>query len=241
MMAGQTLALAGLIQTKVTAQERGIPYLKDLPVVGNVFGSTREDVEEVELLIMVTPEFAEAMDPCEVPLCGPGMETMSPSNCELYGKSYLEVPSCGPCGASDPCYCDAPGAACQMNGFGPCGGPGYGEPVMATDHGAPSGNMAPRTPVPPHLHELQIGPGEPAPPALETIPAQPLNPSGRPAASSGGVPDPSAGLHRPQWFNSATKPSNQISRHSQTPILAPANRGTSTPGLIGPIGYDVQK
>jgi pilus assembly protein CpaC len=237
MMAGQTLALAGLIQTKVIAQKRGLPYISNLPVLGNVFGSTRETAEEVELLIMVTPEFAEAMDPAEAPLCGPGMETMSPSDCDLYIKGHIEVPSCGPCGASDPCFCTAPGLACeQMNGFGPCGGPGYGEPVMATDGGQSSG----LAPVQPQL-ELQQGPVELSPPALESIPAQPLPQDGASSGLGMHAPDPSAGMHRPRWFSSAARPTNQLSRHNPNPVLAPANRTTSTPGLIGPIGYDVQK
>ena len=62
----------------------------------------------VELLIFVTPEFCEAMDPHEVPPCGPGELTTSPTDCELYGKGYLEVPkncidgNCAPGGAAAP-------------------------------------------------------------------------------------------------------------------------------------------
>jgi hypothetical protein len=60
----------------------------------------------------------------------------------------------------------------------------------------------------------------------------------RPVAStSAQAPDPAAGMSRPQW-QTATNPGN---RNNSTPTLAPANRTTSTPGLIGPIGYDVQK
>ena len=51
--------------------------------------NTRNDVE---LLIFVTPEFCEAMDPNEVPPCGPGQLTTSPTDCELYGRGYIEVP-----------------------------------------------------------------------------------------------------------------------------------------------------
>ena len=55
------------------------------------------------------------MDPHEVPPCGPGMFTTSPSNGELYLHGYIEVPKCG----LDGC---APGAQ------GPVGfEPGYGQ------------------------------------------------------------------------------------------------------------------
>jgi pilus assembly protein CpaC len=54
--------------------------------------------------IFVTPEFCEAMDPNEVPPCGPGQLTTSPTDVELYFRGYLEVPkncngvNCGPNG-----------------------------------------------------------------------------------------------------------------------------------------------
>jgi pilus assembly protein CpaC len=206
MQAGQTLAIAGLIQTRVNSTKRGLPYISDVPYLGVPFRRVSEEVEEVELLIFVTPEFADAMDPHEVPLCGPGMETMSPTNCELYFQGKVEVPACGPCGASEPCRCNAPGMFCEQNGFGPCGGPGPGQPVMATDGG--------------HMQ---------------------MTPSDGPQAYRPGsrMPDPAAGS-RPQWQTAAT-PSSPYTRQNPNPALVPANRTTSTPGLIGPIGYDVQK
>ena len=48
---------------------------------------------EVELLILVTPELVEPLDADEVPPCGPGMQTTSPSDWELFMKGHLEVPS----------------------------------------------------------------------------------------------------------------------------------------------------
>lgn len=98
MKAGQTLALAGLIQQRTEAQFRGLPVISKLPYVGVPFRRVREEVNEIELLILVTPEFADAMDPQEVPPCGPGMYTTSPSSGELYLHGYLEVPRCPPNG-----------------------------------------------------------------------------------------------------------------------------------------------
>jgi pilus assembly protein CpaC len=92
MNAGQTLALAGLIQERTSSQNRGLPYLADLPFVGGAFRTVHEEVNEVELLIMVTPEFVDAMDPEEVPACGPGQATESPCDKDLYWKGYIEVP-----------------------------------------------------------------------------------------------------------------------------------------------------
>jgi pilus assembly protein CpaC len=250
MYAGQTLALAGLIQTKVNSQTRGIPYLKDLPYAGAAFRHTSEKVEETELLIMVTPEFGEAMDPHEVPPCGPGMETMSPSNCELYWKGMIEVPACGPCGASDPCACTAPGLGCQAgqcgpycSGYnGPYGGAPYGSPAMATDGGMMPPGAIPlpaEMPYVPTPADSAI-PVQPGPGVQEVTPLPHVPPQAAPA-------DPAASTRQPQWQPAVPQlaVSQPAMRHNPyvptaEPTLAPPQT-TSTPGLIGPIGYDVQK
>jgi pilus assembly protein CpaC len=244
MNAGQTLALAGLIQTKVTNQVRGIPYLMNAPYVGAAFRTTRADEKEVELLILVTPEFAEAMDPCEVPPCGPGMETMEPSTCDLYFKGKIEVPSCGPCGASQPCYCNAPGVACGVNGCGPCMNQGFGAPVMVTDGGGQPIPTMPAPGTPPLAPTEPTAPREPQlvpAPASGAVPAQPLPAPTQSPAFGGAGSNPSASIPRPKWLTASSQSSNPSNRQNSTPALVPANRGTSTPGLIGPIGYDVQK
>jgi pilus assembly protein CpaC len=96
--AGQTLAIAGLVQTRTEAQTRGLPWVSDVPYVGALFRRVHEEKNEIETLILVTPEFADAMDPHEVPQCGPGMRTASPSDWELYMEGHVEVPNrCPPC------------------------------------------------------------------------------------------------------------------------------------------------
>jgi pilus assembly protein CpaC len=94
MKAGQTLALAGLIQNRLEMENRGIPWLADLPWIGAAFRRVRERFNEVELLIMVTPEFVEAMDPHEVPPCVPGQTTTIPGDIDFYWRGYMEVPKC---------------------------------------------------------------------------------------------------------------------------------------------------
>lgn len=92
MRAGQTLAIAGLVQNRLEASSRGLPFLSDLPWIGAVFGRRREQTNEIELLILVTPQLVEAMDPCDVPPSGPGLDTANPTDAQLYGRGYLEVP-----------------------------------------------------------------------------------------------------------------------------------------------------
>ena len=95
MNAGQTLALAGLIQTQVDSEVRGIPFLADLPWFGTAFRHVQQQSNEIELLVLVTPEFIDALDPQDVPPCGPGELTTEPSDPELYFRGYLEVPKTG--------------------------------------------------------------------------------------------------------------------------------------------------
>lgn len=103
LQAGQTLALGGLLQMRTESINTGLPFFGDLPYLGTFFRSNRELQNEVELLITVTPNFAGPLDPCEVPNGGPGLNTTSPSDKELYWKGYIEVPlntagtnGCGP-------------------------------------------------------------------------------------------------------------------------------------------------
>jgi pilus assembly protein CpaC len=92
MRAGQTLAIAGLIYERVEAQNQGIPYLGDLPWVGAAFRAVKEENNEIESLIFVTPELVDALEPEEVPPYGPGSATESPCDKDLYWKGFIEVP-----------------------------------------------------------------------------------------------------------------------------------------------------
>lgn len=93
MNAGQTFALAGLLQTRVESRSRATPFFGELPVFGSLFRRVSERNNEIELLITVTPELAEAMDPCDVPPGGPGLNSTSPTDKELFHKGYIEVPT----------------------------------------------------------------------------------------------------------------------------------------------------
>ncbi len=93
MQAGQTLALAGLLQIRSESINHGIPGLSEVPFLGAFFRRTREEQNEVELLITVTPDFAGPMDPHQVPYSVPGIHTVSPTDRELYFKGFLEVPA----------------------------------------------------------------------------------------------------------------------------------------------------
>ena len=113
LRAGQTLAIAGLIQQQVEATNQGLPWISEIPYLGVPFRSVSHSTNEVELIVLVTPEIVDGMNPGQVPTCLPGMETTNPSDWELFFKGHLEVPNC----------CPDASTACPI---GPAGGGGPG-------------------------------------------------------------------------------------------------------------------
>jgi pilus assembly protein CpaC len=153
MMAGQTVAIAGLLQTVTEGVSRGLPWVSEVPYLGVLFRSVEEKVNEVELLIMVTPEVVEPMDANEVPPCGPGLSTTSPSDWELFMKGHLEVPKCCPAGGSN-CGGQQPGnGADALPPDGMILGPGEKAPVPQPADGSsvpgPQNRSTPSKPSPP--------------------------------------------------------------------------------------------
>jgi pilus assembly protein CpaC len=64
---GQTFALAGLIDNKISKQVSKIPLLGDIPILGALFRSTRYQQEETELVVMVTPTIIRPYERGKVP------------------------------------------------------------------------------------------------------------------------------------------------------------------------------
>ncbi|MEZ5708575.1 MAG: secretin N-terminal domain-containing protein [Blastomonas sp.] len=52
---GQMIALGGLIRNSVTRSKSGIPLLSQIPVIGGLFGQTRNTGSRTELIILLTP------------------------------------------------------------------------------------------------------------------------------------------------------------------------------------------
>ena len=52
---GESIVMGGLIQEANTNSRNGVPFLHDLPVVGNLFGSTSNSGRRTELLVIITP------------------------------------------------------------------------------------------------------------------------------------------------------------------------------------------
>ena len=57
LLNNQTLVLGGLIQDKVTdSPTAGIPFLKNIPLIGYLFGFKERAIEQTELLLLITPK-----------------------------------------------------------------------------------------------------------------------------------------------------------------------------------------
>jgi len=112
MRVGQTLALAGLLSEREETENKGLPFVSELPWVGAPFRRTQTVKNEVELLITVTPEFADAMDAEEAPPCGPGQFATAPGIPDQYFRGYMEVPRCEDCEG-------IAGGSRTMSGYGP--------------------------------------------------------------------------------------------------------------------------
>ena len=58
---GETLVIGGLLQTNRRESVRGVPYLKDIPLLRYVFSDTFYTDEVIELMVIVTPYVAEPL------------------------------------------------------------------------------------------------------------------------------------------------------------------------------------
>ena len=52
---GQTVGIAGIIQDQTTRGNSGIPFLKDIPILGAAFSNQDNTRTRTELLVMITP------------------------------------------------------------------------------------------------------------------------------------------------------------------------------------------
>jgi general secretion pathway protein D len=55
VQSGETLALGGLIRDNQSESVSGVPILKDIPILGNLFKSTVDNTTRAELLVLITP------------------------------------------------------------------------------------------------------------------------------------------------------------------------------------------
>jgi|GEM_PF-344598 len=263
LMAGQTLAIGGLIQERVEAQHRGIPWVSTLPYVGALFRSVKNLTNEVELIITVTPQLVEPLNPDEVPACLPGQSTTNPGDCELYFGGHLEVPNCTPSHGPDQSCPQCEGSVAgpivpesSHHGGGMIHGSGMiqhpqVQPIPATPNqgmpgGVTPGMMIPSSePVPAPTPSPTTMPGVSGDrrptndPVARSRPSAPLPRGGGVATAGTPVRLPSPLMHAPRPPASIARPNNPYT-HQRVNVNSPETEQPSSseaPGFIGPVGY----
>jgi pilus assembly protein CpaC len=206
MKPGQTLAIAGLIQERVEATKDGFPVLGDLPYINMAFSRKRETVNTVELLVLVRPELVEALDPEEVPPCGPGLSSRTPTDCEFYVRGHIEVPKNHPYPHDHEVHVSD--------------SPVHGEPIP------PGHNGARRAPA--------------APPKAANTP-QSGTQVRRTAAPARVAPAAPPRSQPPIAASSSRKNPQNRSVAPERPAQANSDTRSMQAGLIGPVGYDLDK
>jgi len=217
MRAGQTLAIAGLVQMRRAYAARKIPWLGELPYIGALFRNMDGQDEEVELLLLVTPELVAPLDPCQVSPGGPGLSTSSPSDKQFYLKGHIEVPRCDVDDACAPSrspgsayeYSNGAAGAAFEQGMGPGGD--QGGMTMSRRVNGPAGTNA-------------VGLG-----------AAPARPNGSPGRI---LPNTPAEMGQP---NTAVAQRNNGYKQGRPTSPGSASGSAPLPGAIGPVGYDVRK
>jgi type IV pilus assembly protein PilQ len=74
---GETLIIGGMVRTDEIVAKSGIPLLKDIPVLGNVFKHTSKSMESLDLMVFITPTIVE----------GPGAAVLAPPSEEDEGTA----------------------------------------------------------------------------------------------------------------------------------------------------------
>jgi pilus assembly protein CpaC len=64
---GQSFAIAGLLDNLAQENKANIPFLSQIPIIGNIFKSRDKQSTRTELLVLITPRLVRPLSPDEVP------------------------------------------------------------------------------------------------------------------------------------------------------------------------------
>ena len=64
---GQSFAIAGLLNNITQNDGAAIPFLSQIPIIGNLFKSNADRKERTELMVLVTPRLVRPLNPDDVP------------------------------------------------------------------------------------------------------------------------------------------------------------------------------
>jgi Type II secretory pathway, component PulD len=120
---GETVVIGGLTRNEAQESESGIPFLKDIPILGNLFKYTKKSVAKKDLVIFVTPRIIRNYI---------GNVDLSEPTQEISGQktsNNSSKPEPVPAGAVDP----APAPAAEPVAEAPEAAPVQAEPEVMTE------------------------------------------------------------------------------------------------------------
>jgi len=92
---GQSMAMAGLIQSTYSNSRSQVPWAADVPVLGALFASTRFERNQTELVVVVTPRLSTAVS-TQAALTAPFSSHAVPNDPSLFLGGVSEVPTAPP-------------------------------------------------------------------------------------------------------------------------------------------------
>lgn len=90
LRAGETLAVAGLVQNNMGSDATRVPFVGDLPVVGRLFAFDRTANAEQELVVLITPYLVHPLGKGDRKPPLPGADMLPPTDCEFYLLGHLQ-------------------------------------------------------------------------------------------------------------------------------------------------------
>ena len=121
---GETNLLAGLIRDEERTTLEGLPGLSDIPIIGRLFGHTRKETKQTDIVLMLTPRIVRVLD-LELEDLRP-FRVGRDSNGGVY---ELPLPSTQPLPATPPQDDDAAAPASIFPPGTPSGPPGQVRPI----------------------------------------------------------------------------------------------------------------
>jgi pilus assembly protein CpaC len=85
---GGSIVIGGLLQNNINSLVEGVPALKDVPILGALFRSTKFQRDETELLITVAPLLARPIDSAAMALPTDGFGPANDVNMFLLQKLH---------------------------------------------------------------------------------------------------------------------------------------------------------
>ncbi len=86
---GESMALAGLIRSSMVNSSAKLPFLGDMPLIGNIFANNETSYQEQELLVVVTPYLVSPLG-AGATLPVPGSDVFQPDDLDFYLRGAIE-------------------------------------------------------------------------------------------------------------------------------------------------------